>query len=131
MDIITSNLVDEMNSDLIQTSSSMDVCTINIGSVFVSGQKEKESQFGAIKDGQNVTLHFFVHPDSLSKVGALFNWPNNDWMNNNLLQSQNDFEYERVGRTHIISKYGWKYFPIPRYTSGQRSFLLSVAQKFI
>lgn len=122
MDIITANFSDELNSNLATFSNALETSIINIGSVFVSGQKEREAQFAVKKDRNHINIHCFVHPDSKSKVESLFTWPNKKWIETNIPIPNNQDVYERVGRTHVVAKYGWKYFPIPRYNSQNMSF---------
>jgi hypothetical protein len=123
MDVLTASLIEEINSENSENEIFENINIINIGSVFVSGVKERETLFGAKINDASLSIHFFVHGSSISHPATFFNWPENSFFDNNENFKFIDSNvYERVGRSHVIAKYGWKYFPIPRYNSNKESF---------
>ena len=113
MDILTENLITEINTK-IEKEGELSNNLINIGSVFVTGNKEKEALYGAVKTNNTLNIHFFVHGESMSQPSSLFIWPKKEWIENNKI-GKNVESFERVGKSHVIAKHGYMYFPIPRY----------------
>ncbi|NTW32226.1 MAG: hypothetical protein HGB12_06330 [Bacteroidetes bacterium] len=129
IDILTSQLASKMNTLLYYNYDGNDgndshKTKILLGSVFVSGQSQFDKEISILKE-RRLPIHFFIHKSikykdseeninsaSISNTFHLFLWPK-DWLNKNF-PFQN-IKYRRVGRSHVIAPYGWKYFPIPRF----------------
>lgn len=125
IDILTSQLASKMNSLFYnyQSDTNQGQFEILLGSVIVSGLAE----FNARQINylfQQIPIHFFLH-QSLKNAETneilnntnlntphLFLWPK-EWLKKNFPESYRDFR--RVGRSHVIAPYGWKYYPIPRF----------------
>lgn len=125
IDILTSQLVSKMNSIFFNQNyvENTQLTPIILGSIYASGlsQNEKQKIFN-IKN--QIPIHFFIHnaltPDDKENLefsnhenlAHLFLWPNK-WLKDNFPLDKR--LYKRVGRSHMIAPYGWKYFTIPRY----------------
>lgn len=125
IDSLIEILTDDLNSRLSGSSHSNKNITY-VGSVFATGFKEKDLLFSS-KERDNhknnvVKIQFLKHTDSVynDPLATLLFWPTNEWfMMKGFKEEEN---YERIGRTHSIAKFGWKYFPIPRYDKNDKSF---------
>lgn len=110
IDPLVKNIVNSFNSRIphqIQESEKK----IWVGSVLVAGYVQNEI---TSINNLGVIVHCFLHPDSDKKhAPRLFIWPKKEWIKNFHTPAE-DF-YQRLGRTHAIAPYGWKFYKIPRY----------------
>ena len=126
IDILTTQLSSKMNTYFEKDVSWTDdnITKILLGSVFVSGISQYDKAHSIVNE-RHIPIHFFIHKsvinkksnkkintDKISQAPHLLLWPK-DWLNRNFPFDNTD--YRRVGRSHVIAPYGWKYYPIPRY----------------
>lgn len=98
---------------------------ILLGSVFVSGYTEKNSELSKINSASNLKIHFFLNSNTNIEnadklVCHLLLWPRKglDWFNENLspqTETIKNRNLKRVSSTYAVAPFGWRYFPIPRY----------------
>lgn len=110
MDVLTDRLSSKMNSLFYNEKDSNKTQKILLGSVIVSGLSQRSTK----KMGK--AIHFFRHGgiknQSTTESMHLILWPE-QWLKQIFPETAKD--YRRVGRSHVIAPYGWKYYPIPRY----------------
>lgn len=89
--------------------------SISVGSVYVTNDDPKLAMIKRKKLEGNILIHFFVHKDSPFKnnILSLLYWPDDEVIQRKFKKS--DEQYQRIGKTFTIAKYGSKYFTIPRY----------------
>lgn len=116
IDILTKQIVSKINPTLAKERKAPYI-NILVGSVLVSGLSLKEAKEDLGLKENNINIHFFYH-HTISKnasdksIPHLFLWPA-EWISSHF--EPVDIDYRRVGRTHVIAPYGWKYYPVPRY----------------
>ncbi len=124
IDVLTKKLTTQSNSlfyNKIYDNSQI----ILLGSVFVSGYSERSSEIEHKLKHSNFKIHFFHNQNTSqekikSPIAHLLLWPlkGNNWYKENLGNENKIMgtgNYRRVGTSHVIAPFGWKYFPIPRY----------------
>lgn len=110
IDSLVKNIVNSLNSQ-IPYKVGYEKPKLRIGSVLVSGYVQNETNSS---DNLSTVLHCFLHPDSdKHDVFRLFVWPHREWIKK--FYTPADDIYQRLGRTHSIAPYGWKFYKIPRY----------------
>ena len=124
IDVLTNKLATQYNS-LFYNTTSHNSQTILLGSVYVSGYSEKASSIDIQSTHSFIKIHFFQNQNINSnkpnnKIAQLLLWPHKgeNWFKENLEILNGDGllnNYRRVGTSHVIAPFGWKYFPIPRY----------------
>jgi hypothetical protein len=126
IDILTSQLASKMNSHFpyYQSAMNSDQFEILLGSILVTGLAEYNAQQQISLELKQIPIHFFIHQsiretknkkeinNSNKNFPHLFLWPK-EWLTNNFPFVNRDFR--RVGSSHVIAPYGWKYYPIPRF----------------
>ena len=115
MDNLVKNLVAEINSAERFDGFEKITC---VGSIQVSGFTEKASTAIINKDTYALSVHFFKHPNSVAKAHYIFLWPNLGFFKKKFPKSQ---EYERVGRTPVVARGGWKYYKLIRFDRNNKS----------
>ncbi|MFN8323856.1 MAG: hypothetical protein U0T74_14425 [Chitinophagales bacterium] len=120
VDPLTKKLCNEANI-LFDTNLIKKQNVLNLGSVFVTGYKENDLKLGANYYEQNaLNINFILHADSANQSAPA-------WLIWHQPISSSDkatkvTELERIGKTHHIAKYGYKFFKIPRFNSDKKSF---------
>lgn len=118
LDPLTSRLVDEYNSTFFNDIKNTNENRIYLGSVFVSGMSLNDALFYSEKEKHSsfvLPIYFFKHKDSKTNVPHLLNWPKAQWLSNEGSFERTYLPLERVGRTHVIAKHGYKFYTVPRY----------------
>lgn len=109
LDLLTHSLVERFNAlNPALFSKEGSETELLIGSIQVSGMTEKQASTGS---GHCSIWHFFRHPDASAKAYYFLLWPKPVWFKNFPERDR----YERVGRTPVIAKDGWKAYPMPRF----------------
>jgi hypothetical protein len=112
IDILTDRLASRMNSKYSILKKTENINELLIGSVSVTGLSQTNAK--KINDKNSIVIHFFQH-NGIEQDGIkahLFLWPKK-WLSKNF--EETFIDYRRVGRSHVIAPYGWKYYPIPRF----------------
>lgn len=109
MDILTKQITNHANAIFIPYRKGEKDFQINVGSIFVTGQNEKNALWGFDDNEESFNIHFFVHFQSLSKPVCIYDWGKEK------LYVKGEPQYERIGRSHVISRGGYKAIKIPRY----------------
>jgi len=128
IDILTEQLCSKMNSLFYNELPSKEkkFRSILVGSILASGTSLENAK-GQTEDNESIIpIHFFKHQglnrDNSDKVETrdphLLLWPT-EWLENHFIKT--DIDYRRVGRSHVIAPFGWKYYPIPRYKIWSKS----------
>lgn len=108
LDQLTDSLIERFNAFHPGTIKPEAVDTeLLIGSIQVSGMTERLAH---VDSNQNV-WHFFRHPDATAEAHYLLLWPQAIWFE----KFPERHRYERVGRTPVIARDGWKAYPMPRF----------------
>ncbi len=120
LDPLTSRLVDEYNSTFFNDINNTNENRIYLGSVFVSGMSFNDALFYSKDEKKSksvLPIYFFKHKDSKADepVPHLLNWPKEEWLLKDDNFKRTHLPLERVGRTHVIAKYGYKFYTVPRY----------------
>jgi len=121
-DDLTTKLCEEFNSNL-EINNTTQALTLYLGSVYGSGTNEKNTLINYPKINNDLVANFFIHPgveEFRPRIALLF-WPNADELKQFIVDA-NPVPYQRIGKSHTIAPYGWKYFPIPRYEADGKSF---------
>jgi len=124
IDPLVKNIVNNLKSE-IPFKENCEKTKIWIGSVLVAGYIQNEI---SNINNSGIVLHCFLHPDSEKRnAPRLFIWPQRDWIKK--FHTPVEDIYQRLGRTHAIAPYGWKFYKIPRYDKKENSLYFRNPQR--
>lgn len=134
IDILTEQLCSKMNSLFYNELPSKEKSfrSILVGSILASGSSLENAKGQTEYNESIIPIHFFKHQginrnncDQTETYDPhLLLWPT-EWLENHFIKT--NIDYRRVGRSHVIAPFGWKYYPIPRFKiwSNSRSIYLN------